>query len=134
MELVSEQRSVKQALDLELHGNPSEYREHSQKSRNSRKPTDVETARKLVKQTLSRDTHPQHSECREHSQNSRIKQHGLVEATANDEDAEPTATSSDFSKHSQNSLSKGEPKVDPGEAKVTFGDHDSQCLVTVSEF
>ena len=48
-ELVSEQGSVKQALDLELHGNPSEYREHSQKSRNSVKPTDVETPRKLVK-------------------------------------------------------------------------------------
>ena len=73
-------------------------------------------------------------ECREHSQNSRKKQHGLVEATANDEDAEPTAASSDFSKHSQNSLSKGEPKVDPRKAKVTFGGHDSQCLVTVSEF
>ena len=58
----------------------------------------------------------------------------MVEVTASDEDAEPTAASSDFSKHSQNSLSKGEPKVDPGEAKVTFGDHDGQCLVTVSEF
>ena len=83
---------------------------------------------------ISRDTHLQHSECREHSQNSRIKQPGLVEATASDEDAGPTAASSDFSKHSQNSLSKGEPKVDPGEAKVTFGDRDGQCLVTVSEF
>ena len=48
-ELVSEQRSVKQALNSELHGNPSEYREHSQKSQNSEKPTDVETPRKLVK-------------------------------------------------------------------------------------
>ena len=134
LELVSEQKSVKQVLDSELSSNTSEYREHSQKSRNSRKPTDVETARKLVKQTLSRDTHLQHSKCREHSQNSRIKQPGLVEATASDEDAEPTAASSDFSKHSQNSLLKGEPKVDPGEAKVTFGDRDGQCLVTVSEF
>ena len=102
--------------------------------RNSRKSTDVETGRKLVKRTLSRDTHLQHSKCREHSQNSRIKHPGLVEATASDEDAEPTAASSDFSKHSQNSLSKGEPKMDPGEAKVTFGDHDGQCLVTDSEF
>ena len=58
LELVSEQRSVKQALDLELHSNPSEYREHSQKSRNSGKPTDVETPRKLVKRTFSRDTPP----------------------------------------------------------------------------
>ena len=95
-ELVSEQRSVKQPLDSELHSNASEYREHSQ--------------------------------------NSRIKQPGLVEATASDEDTEPTAASSDFSKHSQNSLSKGETKVDPGEAKVTFGDRDGQCLVTVREF
>ena len=134
LELVSEQKSVKQALDSELPSNTSEYREHSQKSWNSRKPTDVETARKLVKQTLSRDMHLQHSECREHSQNSQIKQPGLVEVTASDEDAGPTAASSDFSKHSQNSLSKGEPKVDPGEEKVTFGDRDGQCLVTVSEF
>ena len=54
--------------------------------------------------------------------------------TANNEDAKLTAASSDFSKHSQNSLSNGEPKVDPGEAKVTFGDRDGQCLVTVSKF
>ena len=134
LELVNEQKSVKETLDSELPSNTSEYREHSQESQNSRKPMDVETARKLVKRMLSRDMRPQHSECREHSQNSRIKQHGLVEVTANDEDAEATAASSDFSKHSQNSLSKGEPKVDPGEAKVTFGDHDSQCLVTVSKF
>ena len=52
----------------------------------------------------------------------------------NDEDAGPTAASSNFSKHSQNSLLNGEPKVDPGEAKVTSDDHDGQCLVTVSEF
>ena len=134
LELVSEQKNVKQTLDSELPSNTSEYREHSQKSRNSRKPIDVETARKLVKWTISRVTHLQHSECREHSQNSRIKQPGLVEVTASVEDAEPTAASSDFSKHSQNSLLKGEPKVDPGKAKVTFGDCDGQCLLTVSEF
>ena len=134
LELVSEQKSVKEMLDSEPPSNTSEYGEHSQESRNSRKPTDVEVARKLVKRMLSRDTHLQHSECQEHCQNSRIKQHGLVEATANDEDAEPTAASSDFSKHSQNSLLKGEPKVDPGEAKVTFGGHNGQCLVTISEF
>ena len=58
----------------------------------------------------------------------------MVEATASGKDAEPTAASSDFSKHSQNSLSKGEPKVDPGEVKVTFGDRDGQCLVAVSKF
>ena len=68
LELVSEQKSVTQVLDSELPSNTSEYREHSQKLLNSRKLTDVETARKLVKRTLSRDTHPQHSKCREHSQ------------------------------------------------------------------
>ena len=134
LQLVGEQRSQKQALDSELHSKVSEYREHSQKSRDNGKPTAAEMARKLMKWTLSRNKHLQHSECREDSQNSRIKQPGLEEATANDGDAEPTAASSDFSKHSQNSLSNGEPKVDQGEAKVTFGDHDGQCLVTVSEF
>ena len=133
-ERVSEQRSVKQALNSKLHSNASEYREHSQKSRDSGKPTDVETPGKLVKRTFIRDMHLQHSECREHSQNSRIKQAAGVEATASDEDAKCTAANSDFSKDSQNSLSKGEPKVDQGEAKVTFGDRDGQCLVTVSEF
>ena len=49
LELASEQRSVKQALDSEPHSNASEYREHSQKLWNSGKPTDVETPRKLVK-------------------------------------------------------------------------------------
>ena len=63
LELVSEQRSVKQELDSELQSNPSEYREHSQKLRNSGRPTDVETPRKLVKRTFRRDTHLQHSEC-----------------------------------------------------------------------
>ena len=121
-------------MDLELHSNASEYREHSQKSQNSGKPTDVETPRKLVKQTFSRDTHLQHSESREHSQNSRIKQPGMVEVTVSAEDTKCTAASSDFAKHSQNSLWKGEPKVDPGEAKVTFGDRDGKCLVTVSKF
>ena len=48
LEIVSE-RSVKQALNSKLHGNASEYREHSQKLRKGGKPTDVETPRKLVK-------------------------------------------------------------------------------------
>ena len=133
-ELVSEQRSVKQALDSELHSNTSEYREHSKKSQNSGKPTDVEVPRKIVKPTLSRETHLQHSKSREHSQNLRIKQARVVEVTASAEDAERTAASSDFSKHSKNSLSKGEPKVNPGEVKVSFGDRDGQCLATVSKF
>ena len=84
--------------------------------------------------TKSRDTHLQHSESREHSQNLRIKQVGIEEVTVSAEDTKHTAANSDFSKHSQNSLSKCEPKVDPGEEKVTFGDRDGRCLVTVSEF
>ena len=58
----------------------------------------------------------------------------MIEATASTEDVERTATSSEFSKHSQNSLTKGEPTVDPREMKVTFCDRDVQGLVTVSEF
>ena len=76
----------------------------------------------------------QHSECREHSQNSRIKQAAVVEVTVSAEDAKCPAANSDFPKDSQNSLSKDEPKVDQGEAKVTFGDADGQCLLTISEF
>ena len=129
-----DERSLEKALDPELHSNIGEYREHSQKSRDSGKPTDVETPRELAKGTLIREMHLQHSECREHSQKSRIKQPGMVEVTASTEDPEPTAASSDFSKHSEDSLSKGEPKVDPGKANVTSVDRDGQGLVPVSEF
>ena len=128
------QRSVKRTMNSELHSNASEYREHSKKSRDSGKPTDVETPGKLVKRTFIGNMHLQHSECREHSQNLWIKQAAGVEVTVSAEDANTTATSSDFSKHSQNSLLKDEPKVYPGEAKATFGDADGQCLLTVSEF
>ena len=133
-ELVSEQRSVKQALNAKLHSNASEYREHSQKSRDSGKPIDVKTPGKLVKRTFIRDMDLQRSECREHSQNSWIKQAAGVEVTVSAEDAKCPAANSDFPKDSQNLLSKDEPKVDQGEAKVTFGDHDGQCIVTVSKF
>ena len=134
LERESEQRIVRRSLNSQLHSNASECGEHSQKSRDSGKPTDVETPRKLAKGTLIREMHLQHSECREHSQNSRIKQAAGVEMTVSAEDAKTTAASSDFSKHSQNSLSKGEPNADPGEVKMTFGDPDGQCPRTVSEF
>ena len=133
-ERVQDQRSLKQALDSELLRNTSEYREHSQKSRDSGKPTDEETPRKVATGTLIREMHLQHSECQEHSQNSRKKQPARVEMTVSAEDAKTTAASSDFSKHSQNSLSKGEPNADPGEVKTTFGDPDGRCLQTVSKF
>ena len=61
-ERVSEQRSVKEALDPELHSNASEYREHSQKSRNSGKLTNVETPGNIVHLTLERLVHPGDSE------------------------------------------------------------------------
>ena len=131
---VRDQRSLKQVLDSKLHSNASEYREHSQKSRDSGKPTHGEMPGKLVKRTFIREMHLQHSKCREHSQNSRIKQAAGVEVILSAEDAKSTAASSDFSKHSQNLLSKGKPNADPGEAKTTFGDPDGQCLLTVSEF
>ena len=119
-----DERSLEKVLDSEVHWNISEYRKHSQKSRDSGKPKDVETPRELAKGTLIRETHLQHSECREHSQNSRTKQPQMVQVTASTEDPEPTAASSDFSKHSKYSLSKGEPKADPREANVTSVDRD----------
>ena len=117
----------------------SDFRERSRNPLESaageaRERENVEMPRKLVKRPLIREMQLQHSECREHSQNSRIKQAAGVEMTVSTEDAKNTAAGSDFSKHSQNSLSKGEPNADPGEVKATFGDPDGQCLRTVSEF
>ena len=125
-------------LDSELHSNASEYREHSQKSRNSGKSTDVETPGNIVHQTLERCVHPGNSENREHSQNSwekqAVEEMEHVKVTMSVRESQCSVRDSDFSKHSQNSLSKGEQKVDPGEANVSFGDRDSQCLVMASEF
>ena len=130
----SEQRIVRQGLNSKMHSNASECGEHSQKSRDTGKPTDVDMPRKLTKGTLLKEMHLHHSECREHSQNSRIKQPAGIEVTVSTEDANTTAASSDFSKHSQNSLAKGEPIADSGELKMTFGDPDGRCFRTVSEF
>ena len=69
-EQASEQRSMKKMMDLELHNRTSEYREHSQKSRSSEKPTDEETSRKIVHRMLDKGAHPEDSENREHSQKS----------------------------------------------------------------
>ena len=125
-------------MNSELHSNASEYREHSQKSRNGGKSTDVETSGNIVHQTLERRVHPGDSENREHSQNSREKQAveemEHVKVTMSARENQCSAGDSDFPKHSQNSLSKGEPKVDPGEANVSFGDCDGQCLAIASEF
>ena len=134
LELVSEQRSLKQALDSKLHSNTSEYREHSQKSRDNGKPTDVETPGKLAKRTFSRDMHLQHSECREHSQNSRIKQAVGEAVTVSAEDTKCSAASSDFPEDSLNLLPSSERETDNGEANMSFGDRDGHCLVVISEF
>ena len=134
LERESEQRSVRQALNSKLHSNASECGEHSQKSRDVGKPTGVEMPMKPTKGTLFREMHLHNSECREHSQNLRITQPAGVKMIVSANDARTTAASSDFSKHSQNSLSNGEPNTDPGEVKMTFGDPDGRCLRTVSEF
>ena len=137
-ERVSEQRSVKQALNSKLHSNTSEYREHSQKSQNSGKPTDVEMSENIVHQMLERRVHPGNSKNREHSQNSREKQAveemEHVKVTMSVRENHCSAGDSDFSKHSQNLLSKGEPKVYPREVKVSFGDREGQCLAMASKF
>ena len=56
---------------------------------------------------------------------------GNVKVTVKAENDKSSAVSSD----SQNSLSSGEREnLDKGEANVSFGDQDDQCLVTASEF
>ena len=130
----SEQRSVRLALNPKLHSNASDCREHSHKSQDNGKHMDKDSATTRVKRTFSRDMHLQHSECREHSQNSRIQESVGVAVTVSAEDAKTTAVSSDFSKDSQNSLSKGEPNTDPAKVKATFGDPDGQCLRAVGDF
>ena len=134
LDLVSEQRSLKQALNSKLHSNTSEYREDSQKSRDNGNPTRVETPGKLVKRIFSRDMHLQHSECREHSQNSRIKQAVGVAVTVNAEYTKRSAASSNFPEDSQNSLPSSERETDNGEANMSFGDRDDHCSVVISEF
>ena len=68
----------------------------------------------------------------------RIKQVGAeignVKVTVSAEEDKSLAVSSDFLKDSQNSLSSGEREMDKGEANVSFGDCDGQCLVMASEF
>ena len=54
--------------------------------------------------------------------------------TVSAEDTKHTAASSDFPEDSPNSPPSGEREMDNGEAKVSFGGRDGQCLVTVSKF
>ena len=59
---------------------------------------------------------------------------GHVNLTVSVRDNQCPAGDSDFSKHSQNSLPKGEPKVDPGEANVSSSARDGQCWPAASKF
>ena len=52
----------------------------------------------------------------------------------NAEDTKLSAASNNFPEDSQNSLPRRERQMDNGEANVSFGDRDGQCLVTASEF
>ena len=132
-EQVSEQRSIQKMVDPEARNRTSEYREHSQKLWRS----DKETSTIIVHQTLDRDPQQGNSDFREHSQNSRIKQVrvkiGNIKVTVNVDNDKNSAVSSDFLEDSQNSLSSGERKMDKGEANVSFGDCDDQCLVMANE-
>ena len=103
-------------MGLEPHNRTSEYREHSQKSRNSKKATDEETSRKIVHRTLDRGAHPRDSKNQEHSRNSQERQAGedigYVNMTVSIRDNQHSAGVSDFLEHSQKLLSNDEPKVD----------------------
>ena len=118
-------------MDPELHINASEYREHSQKSRNSGKSINVETSENIVHQTLEIHVHPGDSESREHSKNSRGKE---AEVTVSAEITKCPAANSNFPEDSQNSLSSGKREMDNREPKVSFGNSHARCLVMASKF
>ena len=120
LELVSEQRSLKQVLDSELHSNASEYREHSQNRGDNGKPTDVETPGKLVKRTFSRTCTCSTVNVETFSKLT-DKQAAGVAVIVSAEDTKCLAANSDFLKDSQNSLSSDERKMDDGEAQVLLG-------------
>ena len=133
-ENVSEQRSIQKMVDPEARNRTSQYREHSQKLRLS----DKETSTKIVHQMFDRYAQQGNSDFREHSQNSWEKQAGAeivnMEVTVSAEDNKCPTVISDFLEDSQNSLSSGECEMDKGEANVSFGDRDDQCLVMANKF
>ena len=63
-----------------------------------------------------------------------MKEIGHVNVTVSVRENQCSAGDSDFPKHSQNSLSKGEREMDKGEANVSFDDSDGQCLAMANEF
>ena len=54
--------------------------------------------------------------------------------TVSAENTKRLAASSNFPEDSRNSLPSGEREMDKGEANLSFGDGDGQCLVMFSEF
>ena len=54
--------------------------------------------------------------------------------TVSAEDTKLSVASSDFPEDSQNSLPRSECEMNNGQANMSFGDRDGQCLVMVSEF
>ena len=146
-EQASEQRSVKKAMDLELHNRTSDYRERSQKSRSSEKATDEEMSRTIVHRTLDKGTHPEDSENREHSRNSWKKQAGVdignVNVTVSIRDNQCSAGVSDFLEHSQNSPAASKFREVSSnswvESECSQGTHHNQsaksvCISEPSEF
>ena len=134
-----ETMEVMEVKDVNISGMTPQNSEFRELSRNSLESAagealERESEQRGVRQALNSKLHSNASECQEHSQNPRIQEFVGVAVAVSAEDAKTTAASSDFSKHSQNSLSKGEPKADPGEVKATFGDPDGRCFRTVSDF
>ena len=71
---INQHGSVEKKIGVKQLKGTSEYREHSQESRNSGKSMDMETSGNVVHQTLENRVHPRNSKNREHSQNSQEKQ------------------------------------------------------------
>ena len=65
---------VKVTSNSELQNKTSKYREHSQKSWNSRETTAAEQSGEVVSRTLDRDMHLRYSKEREYSRNSWVRQ------------------------------------------------------------
>ena len=98
----------------------------------------METSGNVVHPTLENRVHPRNSENREHSQNSQenqtVEEMEHAKVTMSVRKSHCSAGDSDSSKHSQNLLSKGEQKVDPGEPNMSLGNCDGQCSAMASEF
>ena len=140
----SERTDVMEIMDVDTKesvttSQNSNFREHSKISQESAAGIALKQARqqRTVHQMFDRDVHQGNSENREHSQNSRKKQAGVdignVNVTVSNRDKQSSVGASDFLEHSQNSLPNDEPKVNTGEANVSFSARDGQCLAASSK-